>query len=163
MNTNKEKKLIWFKFYPNEIADFLELPPKEAAKRFHLFITRLISNKAPEGTVEAKMIADSKAFCDKQRERILKRWNNRNNGEADDREAPDESHYAGDCGTVKATTFSNAYAGRNGLVRLTDDDYAAILHAVGNKREADRLNAHRDHPTIKTIPTIETGTEAAHA
>ena len=85
------------------------------------------------------MIADSKAFCDKQRERILKRWNNRNNGEADDREAPDESHYAGDCGTVKATTFSNAYAGRNGLVRLTDDDYAAILHAVGNKREADRL------------------------
>lgn len=127
MNTTKEKRLTWFKFYPNDIADFLELPPKEAAKRFHLFLTRLISNKAPEGTVEAKMIADSMAFIERQRSNGMKRWN-RNNGEADDREGSDES-----------TTFSSAYAGRNGLVRLTDDDYAAVLQAVGNKREADRL------------------------
>lgn len=127
MNTNKEKKLNWFKFYPADIADFVTMSDRDAGKRIKLFISRLLSNKAPDGTIEAKMIAESIAFCDKQRERIMKRWN-RNNGEADDSEAPDES-----------TTFSSAYAGRNGLVRLTDDDYAVVLQAVGNKREADRL------------------------
>lgn len=32
-----------------------------------------------------------------------------------------------------------AYAGKNGLVRLTDDEYALLLQELGNKRKADRL------------------------
>lgn len=100
---------------------------EEAGRCFKTFIKRLISNKAPEGTIESKMIAESRAFCDKQRENVMKRWN-RNNGESEDSDA-----------SVESSTFSTAYAGRNGLVRLTDDDYAAVLQAVGNKREADRL------------------------
>ena len=127
MNTNKEKRLTWFKFYPADIADYMTMSDRDAGKRIKLFLTRLMANNAPEGSIEAKMIAESRAYCQKQRERVMNRWN-RNNGETDDREAPDES-----------TTFSSAYAGRNGLVRLTDDDYAVILQAVGNKREADRL------------------------
>ena len=34
---------------------------------------------------------------------------------------------------------SLAYAGKNGLVRLTDDEYALLLQELGNKRKADRL------------------------
>ena len=34
---------------------------------------------------------------------------------------------------------SMAYAGKNGLVRLTDDEYALLLQELGNKRKADRL------------------------
>ncbi|MBO7413998.1 MAG: hypothetical protein J6U20_10130 [Fibrobacter sp.] len=40
----------------------------------------------------------------------------------------------------KAPTSCNlAYAGKNGLVRLTDDEYALLLQELGNKRKADRL------------------------
>lgn len=35
--------------------------------------------------------------------------------------------------------FSTAYAGKNGLVRLTDDEYAMLLQELGNKRKADKL------------------------
>jgi len=35
--------------------------------------------------------------------------------------------------------FSTAYAGKNGLVRLTDDEYALLLQELGNKRKADKL------------------------
>lgn len=34
---------------------------------------------------------------------------------------------------------SLAYSGKNGLVRLTDDEYLLLLHELGNKRKADRL------------------------
>ena len=34
---------------------------------------------------------------------------------------------------------SLAYSGKNGLVRLTDDEYALLLQELGNKRKADRL------------------------
>ena len=34
---------------------------------------------------------------------------------------------------------SLAYAGKNGLVRLTDDEYNILLAEMGNKRDADRL------------------------
>lgn len=40
----------------------------------------------------------------------------------------------------KAPTSCNlAYSGKNGLVRLTDDEYALLLQELGNKRKADRL------------------------
>lgn len=40
----------------------------------------------------------------------------------------------------KAPTSCNlAYSGKNGLVRLTDDEYAMLLQELGNKRKADRL------------------------
>ena len=127
MNTTKEKRLTWYKLFPSDLLDVLTMDNEEAGRNFKAFVKRLISNKAPEGSIEAKMIAESRAYCDKQRERVMNRWN-RNNGEALHREAMDVS-----------ANFSSAYAGRNGLVRLTDDDYAVILQAVGNKREADRL------------------------
>lgn len=41
--------------------------------------------------------------------------------------------------TATPAVPSMAYAGKNGLVRLTDDEYALLLQELGNKRKADRL------------------------
>lgn len=49
---------------------------------------------------------------------------------------------SGNAGNLESATSakpSMAYAGKNGLVRLTDDEYALLLQELGNKRKADRL------------------------
>lgn len=49
---------------------------------------------------------------------------------------------SGNAGNLKSATPAKpslAYAGKNGLVRLTDDEYALLLQELGNKRKADRL------------------------
>ena len=51
---------------------------------------------------------------------------------------PDSSN-AGNLGSATPAKPSLAYAGKNGLVRLTDDEYALLLQELGNKRKADRL------------------------
>ena len=42
-------------------------------------------------------------------------------------------------GSATPAKPSLAYSGKNGLVRLTDDEYALLLQELGNKRKADRL------------------------
>ena len=49
---------------------------------------------------------------------------------------------SGNAGKLKSATPAKpslAYSGKNGLVRLTDDEYALLLQELGNKRKADRL------------------------
>lgn len=49
---------------------------------------------------------------------------------------------SGNAGNLKSATPAKpslAYSGKNGLVRLTDDEYALLLQELGNKRKADRL------------------------
>lgn len=49
---------------------------------------------------------------------------------------------SGDAGNLESATPAKpslAYSGKNGLVRLTDDEYALLLQELGNKRKADRL------------------------
>lgn len=80
MNTDeqqpKKRELFsWFKFYPSDWLDVLTMTEIDAGKRFKTMITRLSSNKAPEGSIEKSMIDESKYFSDKQRERVMKRWN----------------------------------------------------------------------------------------
>ena len=121
------KKTVYWSFCALEFMPCFSMTDKDAGKLFKQVLQQLSTENVPEDSIAFPMFKRTQEYRDRQRERVMNRWN-RNNGEADDSDAPDES-----------TTFSNAYAGRNGLVRLTDDDYAAILQAVGNKREADRL------------------------
>lgn len=90
MSTKTEKRLTWFKFFPSDFLDIMRMNDKQVADRFRELIERLLKNSAPEGTPEAEMIADSLAFCERQRERITNYWKQRN-GDADSREATDES------------------------------------------------------------------------
>lgn len=49
---------------------------------------------------------------------------------------------SGNAGKLESATPAKpslAYAGKNGLVRLTDDEYALLLQELGNKMKADRL------------------------
>lgn len=50
-----------------------------------------------------------------------------------------DSGNAGNLESATSAKHSLAYAGKNGLVRLTDDEYALLLQELGNKRKADRL------------------------
>lgn len=95
---------------------------EEAGRCFKTFIKRLISNKAPEGTIESKMIAESRAFCDKQRERVMNRWNNRNNGEADDREAPDGFIHDGKNAASSGRTTFSKFANKEAFIQWAIDD-----------------------------------------
>ena len=59
-----------------------------------------------------------------------------------DKESTAGAHTREDGGDSKSGTPAKpslAYAGKNGLVRLTDDEYALLLQELGNKRKADRL------------------------
>lgn len=57
----------------------------------------------------------------------------------EDGESKSDSGNAGNLGSATPAKPSMAYAGKNGLVRLTDDEYALLLQELGNKRKADRL------------------------
>ena len=57
----------------------------------------------------------------------------------EDGESKSGSGYAVNLGFATPAKPSLAYAGKNGLVRLTDDEYALLLQELGNKRKADRL------------------------
>ncbi len=57
----------------------------------------------------------------------------------EDGEFKPDSGNAGNLKTATPAKPSLAYSGKNGLVRLTDDEYALLLQELGNKRKADRL------------------------
>jgi hypothetical protein len=57
----------------------------------------------------------------------------------EDGEFKSGSGYAVNLETTTPAKPSLAYSGKNGLVRLTDDEYALLLQELGNKRKADRL------------------------
>ncbi len=57
----------------------------------------------------------------------------------EDWEFKPDSGNAGNMESATPAKLSLAYAGKNGLVRLTDDEYALLLQELGNKRKADRL------------------------
>lgn len=57
----------------------------------------------------------------------------------EDRESKSGSGNAVNLESATPAKPSLAYAGKNGLVRLTDDEYALLLQELGNKRKADRL------------------------
>lgn len=51
--------------------------------------------------------------------------------------------------------MSFAYAGRNGLVRLTQDEYNQVIAAVGNIREANRLIDSFDYKLAEGYTTTQ--------
>lgn len=57
----------------------------------------------------------------------------------EDGESKPDSGNAGNLESATPAKPSLAYSGKNGLVRLTDDEYALLLQELGNKRKADRL------------------------
>lgn len=57
----------------------------------------------------------------------------------EDGESKSDSGNAGNLGSATPAKPSLAYSGKNGLVRLTDDEYNILLAEMGNKRDADRL------------------------
>ena len=57
----------------------------------------------------------------------------------EDGESKSGSGNAVNLGSATPAKPSMAYSGKNGLVRLTDDEYALLLQELGNKRKADRL------------------------
>lgn len=57
----------------------------------------------------------------------------------EDGEFKPDSGNAGNMESATPAKPSLAYSGKNGLVRLTEDEYAMLLQELGNKRKADRL------------------------
>lgn len=93
------KKLTWFKFFPADFIDVLRMEAEESDKKFKELIERLLTNRAPEGSIEARMIAESAEYSFRRKINIMKRWNpdeaerleQQRNVDADTREGSDES------------------------------------------------------------------------
>lgn len=56
---------------------------------------------------------------------------------------------------ITGDVLSFAYAGRNGLVRLTQDEYNQVIAAVGNIREANRLIDSFDYKLAEGYATTQ--------
>lgn len=57
--------------------------------------------------------------------------------------------------SITGDVMSFAYAGRNGLVRLTQDEYNQVIAAVGNIREANRLIDSFDYKLAEGYSTAQ--------
>lgn len=68
-------KIQWFKFCPLEWMDILLLDNEQAGARFKEVILRLGKNESPEGTIEARMIEESREYSRIKREAVAARWN----------------------------------------------------------------------------------------
>lgn len=68
-------KIQWFKFCPLEWMDVLLLDDEKAGARFKEVILRLGKNEAPEGTIEGRMIEESREYSRIKREAVAARWN----------------------------------------------------------------------------------------
>lgn len=64
----------WFRFNPHDFMESLKATDAEAGKRFKELLFCLLENKATEGTPEFEMIQNAFSYRQKQRERVLKRW-----------------------------------------------------------------------------------------
>ena len=70
-------------FDPSEFVDVLMVDDKAAGRRFKELILRLSKSEAPEGTPEYTMIQYVNEFREKQRKRVLARWNKEEKEEAE--------------------------------------------------------------------------------
>lgn len=76
--TQKRKpyKINWFKFYPSDLIEIIEMTDAEAGKRIKQFIKNLMANKAPKDSIEERMLQEAGEFSRRQSERIRNYWNN---------------------------------------------------------------------------------------
>lgn len=65
----------YFQFDPSDWCDVLMMENKDAGKRFKELILRLSKFEAPEGSIEAAMIAHVIERSEKQRQKVMARWN----------------------------------------------------------------------------------------
>lgn len=70
-----DNKIQWFAFFPQEWIEYLTMDDAKVAARFKELIIRLGKNEAPEGTIEARMIAKSLEIRQIKREAVAARWN----------------------------------------------------------------------------------------
>lgn len=77
--TQKRKpyKINWFKFYPSDLIEIIEMTDAEAGKRIKQFIKNLMQNRAPQGTIEERMLQEAGEFSRRQSERIATYWKNK--------------------------------------------------------------------------------------
>ena len=75
--TQKRKpyKINWFKFYPSDLIEIIEMTDAEAGKRIKQFIKNLMQNRAPQGSIEERMLQEAGEFSRRQSERIRNYWN----------------------------------------------------------------------------------------
>ena len=73
----KPCKLVWFKFWPSDLIEIIEMTDAEAGKRIKQFIKNLMQNSAPSGSLEARMLAEAGEFSRRQSERIATYWKNK--------------------------------------------------------------------------------------
>lgn len=67
-------RLTWFKFHPAMFAQAFCLDDAQAGKMFKTMLSRLLSNEAPDGSIEADMIAESRSYSESRRKAIKARW-----------------------------------------------------------------------------------------
>ena len=73
----KPSKLVWFKFWPSDLIEFIEMTDAEAGKRIKQFIKNLMQNRAPQGSIEERMLQEAGEFSRRQSERIRNYWKNK--------------------------------------------------------------------------------------
>lgn len=62
-------------FDPSDWFEVLTMDDKAAGQRFKQMIIRLSKAEAPEGTAEAEMIRSINEYREKQRQKVMARWN----------------------------------------------------------------------------------------
>ena len=79
MSEQKRKpyKINWFKFYPSDLIEVIEMTDAEAGKRIKQFIKNLMQNRAPQGSIEERMLQEASDFSRRQSERIAAYWKNK--------------------------------------------------------------------------------------
>ncbi len=73
----KPKKRLWFILEPIAWIDVMSMTNSQAGIRFKALLRRLLSNEAPEGTEEARMIEKARRFSERQRDRVNAYWKTR--------------------------------------------------------------------------------------
>ena len=87
MKESKSKpfKINWFKFYPSDLLlEIMDMPDQAIGKRIRLFLKRLMENSAPNGTLEARLLDEAKAFSDMKRQAVIQRWMRSRNREPEE-------------------------------------------------------------------------------
>lgn len=72
---SRSSKLVWFKFWPSDLIEIIEMTDAEAGKRIKQFIKNLMQNRAPQGSIEERMLQEAGEFSRRQSERIRNYWN----------------------------------------------------------------------------------------
>lgn len=83
-------KINWFKFYPSDLIEIIEMTDAEAGKRIKQFIKNLMQNRAPQGSIEERMLQEAGEFSRRQSERIRNYWNSKKKPTEPEEELPRE-------------------------------------------------------------------------